>query len=206
MKEKIEKLKTEFQELLEKTESLQDLESLKNQFLAKKGIIVSLYQELKSIADNEKAAFGKAVNELREVLEKSLLARQQQLTYKNLSEQVEKEWLDVSLDLKKNSGALHPISKIQYELEDFFTAMGFSILDGPHIETNYYNFEALNIPKNHPSRDLQDTYYFDENFYYVPKQAVWTYLIQNPVLQKENSPVLTLLLLGYKKFQQALFP
>ena len=102
MKEKIEKLKTEFQELLEKTESLQDLESLKNQFLAKKGIIVSLYQELKSIADNEKAAFGKAVNELREVLEKSLLARQQQLTYKNLSEQVEKEWLDVSLDLKKN--------------------------------------------------------------------------------------------------------
>ena len=75
MKEKIEKLKTEFQELLEKTESLQDLESLKNQFLAKKGIIVSLYQELKSIADNEKAAFGKAVNELREVLEKSLLAR-----------------------------------------------------------------------------------------------------------------------------------
>ena len=164
MKEKIEKLKTEFQELLEKTESLQDLESLKNQFLAKKGIIVSLYQELKSIADNEKAAFGKAVNELREVLEKSLLARQQQLTYKNLSEQVEKEWLDISLDLKKNSGALHPISKIQYELEDFFTAMGFSILDGPHIETNYYNFEALNIPKNHPSRDLQDTYYFDENY------------------------------------------
>ena len=119
MKEKIEKLKTEFQKLLEKTESLQDLESLKNQFLAKKGIIVSLYQELKSIADNEKAAFGKAVNELREVLEKSLLARQQQLTYKNLSEQVEREWIDISLDPKKNSGALHPISKIQYELEIF---------------------------------------------------------------------------------------
>ena len=166
MKKKINALKTEFQELLKKTSSLKDLESLKNRFLAKKGVIFSLYQELKKLADDEKATFGKTVNELREVLEKSLSEKQQQLADKKLGEQVEKEWIDISLDLKKDSGALHPISKIQYDLEDLFTAMGFSILDGPHIETNYYNFEALNIPKTHPSRDLQDTYYFDfENRY-----------------------------------------
>ena len=164
MKKKINALKTEFQELLKKTSSLKDLESLKNRFLAKKGVIFSLYQELKKLADDEKATFGKTVNELREVLEKSLSEKQQQLADKKLGEQVEKEWIDISLDLKKDSGALHPISKIQYDLEDLFTAMGFSILDGPHIETNYYNFEALNIPKTHPSRDLQDTYYFDENY------------------------------------------
>ncbi len=164
MKEKIEKLKVEFQNSLKKITSLKDLEILKNRFFAKKGVIVSFYQDLKTIPNEQKAAFGKKINELRETLETLLTEKQQQLTYKQLQSQVEKEWIDISLDLKKDSGALHPISKIQYELEDIFTAMGFSVLDGPHIETNFYNFEALNIPKNHPSRDLQDTYYFDENY------------------------------------------
>lgn len=181
----INKIIEEFSAKLSQVKQLKDLETIKNQYLGKKGVVVSLYQQLKSIPNEQKATFGKQVNQLREKLTQKLESHQQILQTQYLQQQEEKEWVDISLDLKQPIGALNPISQIQYDLEDIFTAMGFEVLDGPYIETDYYNFEALNIPSDHPSRDLQDTYFFD-NTYLLRTQ---TSPLQIKAMEKINPPI-----------------
>ena len=164
MNKKIDKILADFTKQLTQVQNTQELINIKSQYLGKKGAVALLFQELKSASSKEKMSFGEQINQLRETLVKKLTSKVAAIEKIKLNQQIDKEWIDISLDLKQDTGALHPLSSLQYDLEDIFTSMGFVVLDGNHIETEFYNFEALNIPHNHPARDLQDTYYFDTNY------------------------------------------
>ncbi|MCU4138166.1 MAG: Phenylalanyl-tRNA synthetase alpha subunit [Thermodesulfobacteria bacterium] len=155
--EEIEKLKKEIWESFEKIESLSQLEKFRIKYLGKKGEITSYLKLLKDFPLEEKKRLGKELNELKSQLEKKLKSKEREILFKE-------EDKDLGLDLTlpgrfPSVGTLHPISQIIDELCEIFSRLGFEVVTGPEIETEYYNFTALNIPEWHPARDMQATFY-----------------------------------------------
>ena len=155
--EEIEKLKKEIWERFEKIESLSQLEKFRIKYLGKKGEITSYLKLLKDFPLEEKKRLGKELNELKSQLEKKLKSKEREILFKE-------EDKDLGLDLTlpgrfPSVGTLHPISQIIDELCEIFSRLGFEVVTGPEIETEYYNFTALNIPDWHPARDMQATFY-----------------------------------------------
>lgn len=159
MKEKLEKLKKDIDEQLSKVKDARIFRDLEIKYLGRKGELSKILRGLASLSAEEKKTIGKMANDLKlEIAEKFKEARE--LIQRSA---VKKEFADVTLPGEKiERGHLHPITQLQNELEDLFISMGFMILDGPEIESDYYNFEALNIPKFHPARDMMDTFYIDK--------------------------------------------
>jgi len=140
-----------------------ELEDLRVQILGRKGLLTALLKGLKDTPPSERADAGKALNQLKAEVEGKLARAREEVQGQVRQERLSQEWVDITLDLgRKPVGNLHPISRIQYQIEDVFTSMGFQVLDGPHVETDYFNFEALNIPVDHPARDMQDTFYLED--------------------------------------------
>lgn len=143
--------------------NLQELNQIKVKYLGKKGPITEVLKGMKDLSNEERPLIGKLANEIREELEVALTDEERRLQEQQLIEQLEKEKIDVTLPakpiLKANS---HPLTRTIEEIEDIFIGMGFEIAEGPEVETDYYNFEALNLPKGHPARDMQDTFYINE--------------------------------------------
>ena len=163
MKQKIKDLKKTFEKDLNQVVSIQDLEKVRVLYLGKKGPVTKLMKAMRDLTPEQRKETGQVINQLKIEISKNLEQIQKRLLMKEQELQMEKEWIDVSLNKGLvQLGSMHPISHIQYRLEDIFVAMGFQVLDGPHIETEYYNFEALNIPKHHPARDMQDTFFFED--------------------------------------------
>jgi len=155
--EEIEKLKKEVWENFEKIQDLSHLENFRVKYLGKKGKITSLLKSLKDLSLEEKRRLGKELNELRDQLEEKLKIKEREILFKE-------EDKDLGLDLTLPGrafpvGTLHPLSQIIDELCNIFSRLGFEIVTGPEIETEYYNFTALNIPDWHPARDMQATFY-----------------------------------------------
>jgi len=155
--EEIEKLKKEIWESFEKIESLSQLEKFRIKYLGKKGEITSYLKLLKDFPLEEKKRLGKELNDLKSQLEKKLKSKEREILFKE-------EDKDLGLDLTlpgrfPSVGTLHPISQIIDELCEIFSRLGFEVVTGPEIETEYYNFTALNIPDWHPARDMQATFY-----------------------------------------------
>lgn len=141
-----------------------ELEELRVAYLGKKGEITSIMKEMRSLSNEERPIIGQVANEVRDAIEKLLKEKSALISEKELAEKLKKEKIDVTMPsrfIKK--GNLHPLTKTLNEFYDIFTGMGFSVADGPEVELDYYNFEALNLPKDHPARDTQDTFYIDEN-------------------------------------------
>ena len=162
MTEELNKILADFQARLAEVSTLQQLDEVKTVYLGKKGPITDVMKNLRSLPKEEKAAVGQAANVIKSQMTEEINAKRSELEEAAINEKIASEWIDVTLDEAPSKiGALHPVSTIQYEIEDIFTSMGFTVLDGPHCETDHYNFEALNIPKDHPARDMQDTFYFD---------------------------------------------
>ena len=138
--------------------SLSELEQLQQKFLAKKGLITQLMRQLAQQPPEKKAAWGKSINLAKQKIISRINEKKAQLQQLALSAQLDKEWHDFSVS-KSDRGSLHPLSIMQYRLEDLFMNLGFEVMDGPHVESDYYNFEALNFPPDHPARDTQDTFY-----------------------------------------------
>ncbi|MBI4587016.1 MAG: phenylalanine--tRNA ligase subunit alpha [Planctomycetes bacterium] len=139
------------------------IESLRVRFLGRKGQVTALMARLKEASAEERPQVGKALNQLRQEIEEGIQKTQDSLEALACEEELRSEWVDITLDLERRPlGSLHPLTRIQYDLEDAFTSMGFEVLDGPHVETDYFNFEALNIPAHHPARDMQDTFYLED--------------------------------------------
>ncbi|WGK70466.1 phenylalanine--tRNA ligase subunit alpha [Candidatus Haliotispira prima] len=141
------------------------LAELKAVYLGKKGRLRSLTQNMKELSIEEKRELGRESNRLKDLFEEQLKHKQQSLDKALLEQKLSRDWFDFSLsehylEDRQLGGAMHPVSAVQQELEDIFLSMGFQILDGPHIEDEYHNFEALNIPESHPARDMQDTFWF----------------------------------------------
>ena len=136
---------------------------LRKQFLdSKTGKIGQLMKEMRSIAPEERAGFGKSVNELKEWALQRFLELDEKMKAKELEVRYELEKIDVTMPAeKRETGNLHPITQMRNQIIDVFIGMGFEVFENREIEKDYYNFEALNIPKDHPARDMQDTFYLD---------------------------------------------
>lgn len=145
------------------TDSLDVLNELKNKYLSKKGIVSGLMGRMKDLLNDEKPAFGQAVNDVKYALEEAFKEKQRVLEAAAMHEKMKKEVIDVTLPgVQFALGAQNPLVGVQRELEDVFREMGYLVVEGDEIEYDLYNFERANIPQNHPARDMQDTFYITE--------------------------------------------
>lgn len=163
MKRQLERLKKEFIDLVDKVVDREALEELKVQFLGRKGKLNSLMKEMASLADEERKLVGAVANEVKEAIEAAFGEAEGRVSRASMASSAAKEWIDVTqppLGVQLR-GTLHPVTQVQEDLEDLFTSMGFTIADGSELESDYYNFTALNIPPSHPARDMQDTFYLE---------------------------------------------
>ncbi len=164
MKEKLAVIR---EEALEKISSARDMDTLNNlrvAYLGKKGSMTGLLKSLKDLDPKERPAAGQMVNDTRKEIEEKLESVRNRLEEERTEARLKKEVIDVTLPGKKrNIGHAHPNSLVLKEVEDIFTGMGYSVVSGPEVEYDYYNFEALNIPANHPAKDEQDTFYINKD-------------------------------------------
>lgn len=162
MKNKILELKDQALEKIKASESKEQLNEIRIEYLGKKGVLTSVLKTLGDLSPEERAETGKFANIAKQELEKEINEKQLQLDQAVFDKIAEAEWVDITAPGKDfTSGNLHPLTQIQYEIEDIFKSMGFSIFEGPEKEDDYHNFEALNIPKDHPARDMQDTFWLE---------------------------------------------
>ena len=143
--------------------NLDELEAVRVDVLGRKGSLAQFSKEFGKLAPDEKATAGKALNAAKQSLESAFDGRKQAFTSEALEERLHTEWIDLTLPAPgPRPGSLHPVTQIQREIEDLFTSLGFAVLDGPEVETEYHNFDALNIPVDHPARDMQDTFWLSD--------------------------------------------
>lgn len=159
---KIKEVKDLLKKDLVDTDDLKVLDDLRVKYLGKKGLITELNGEIKNVPNEEKKEFGMLVNELRNTFNEYFNKTKDKIDTKILNERLEKEAIDISLPATKvEVGAPNILEKVIEEVEEVFMSMGYDVVDGPEIELDKYNFEMLNIPKGHPARDAQDTFYID---------------------------------------------
>jgi len=140
--------------------SLETLEEVRVQVLGRKGTLAQISKDFGKLTPDERMRLGKLLNSVKQDLEFEYAAKKERFEKAALAEQLAGEWLDVTLpSAGVHPGSLHPITQIQAEIEDLFTSMGFAVLYGPEVESEEYNFDALNIPPTHPARDMQDTFW-----------------------------------------------
>jgi phenylalanyl-tRNA synthetase alpha chain len=183
LKDKIEKLQERFNKAIEGITDEKSLQEVRNQYLSRsRGILSALFQELKSLEPKEKPGAGKEINAFKEYVQDELQALQLELSGPKEVDETD----DLTLPGETNYiGAPHPILIIQQEIESIFFRMGFSVEEGPEIETDYYNFEALNFPPHHPARDDWDTLYINDDFLL----RTHTSPVQIRVMEKRKPPI-----------------
>ena len=161
MKELIEKLK---ERATLELASDDDVEALRIKYLGKKGELTALLRGMGSVSPEERPKIGQMVNELREYLEAAIDKKKAELSEKMLEAKLASQTLDVTVPGKQIPvGRRHPLAQTEKTMRDVFVGLGFTVAEGPEVEYDYYNFEALNLPKNHPARDTQDTFYITDN-------------------------------------------
>ena len=164
MKEKLLNIKELANVDVASAQTLKDLLDVKVKYFGKVGLITELSKGMKDVPKEERPNVGKMINEVRTEIEQVFASREEVLKKEERAKTYISESIDITMPSKaRNVGALHPITLVRNELIDAFTGMGFSIYEGPEIEEDYFNFQMLNIPKDHPARDMQDTFYINEN-------------------------------------------
>lgn len=185
MLENLEKIKRQFKEELNAAQSRDELERIRVSFLGKKGIVTEELKNLRNLDAEEKKTAGMQVNTLKEEIEQAILEYQKTIEEKEYEKEISSaEHYDYSIPSGKEPGTLHPVTIIQKRIEDIFKTMGFVIEDGLEIQTEFNNFEAVNIPKTHPARDMQDTYYLDNG----QLLKTHTSAAQNTIMRKYGAP------------------
>ena len=184
MKETLEKIKAAaLQELADKSA---DLEALRIKYLGKKGELTAVLRGMGQLPAEERPVIGQLANDVRAAIEEALSARLDEAKEAALRLKLQKETLDVTVPGDETPvGHLHPLTRIQREMEDIFLGMGFSIAEGPEVEYDYYNFQALNIPPDHPARDTQDTFYITENILLRSQTSP----VQVHVMESQQPPI-----------------
>ena len=162
MKEKLEQIKTEAMGKISAAASLEDLNDVRITQLGKKGALTGILKSMKDVAPEERPKVGQLVNEVRADIEAALDKAKTEMERKVRDAKMKKEVIDVTLPAKKNNvGHRHPNTIALEEVERIFVGMGYEVVEGPEVERDYYNFEALNIPADHPAKDEQDTFYIN---------------------------------------------
>ena len=163
MKEKLAKIREEILKQIDASENLDKLNEVRVSALGKKGALTELLKSMKEVAPQDRPKVGQMVNEVRAEIETALETEKAKLEDRAMEARLKNEVIDVTLPAKKNSvGHRHPNTIALEEVERIFVGMGYEVVRGPEVEKDYYNFEALNIPKDHPARDEQDTFYINE--------------------------------------------
>ena len=164
MKSALEAIRAAAHEQLQNTADLKDLEEIRIKFLGKKGELTAILKQMGKLTPEERPVMGQLANEVRAFIEEELATRQKALQEAATKEKLRQETLDVTMPGKTRSlGHKHPLTLVLDEVKEIFIGMGFDIVQGPEVELDYYNFEALNLPKDHPARDTQDTFYITDN-------------------------------------------
>jgi phenylalanyl-tRNA synthetase alpha chain len=154
----------EAHQVFSESAQLHELDQVKAKYFGKQGAITELMKNLSQLSPDEKRAQGAQINRLKQAIETSLSARKQAIESAALAAQLAKESIDVSLPGRRSDqGSLHPVMQTWQRIEHIFHSIGFDVADGPEIETDWYNFSALNSPENHPARSMQDTFYIESN-------------------------------------------
>ncbi|HAX44429.1 MAG TPA: phenylalanine--tRNA ligase subunit alpha [Bryobacteraceae bacterium] len=149
--------------LLDQAAAADDLEAARVEFLGRKGALALISKEMSKLTPEERAQVGRLLNGVKQNLEARYEARKAGFERAALDARLSGEWLDLTLPAPgPRPGKLHPLTQIQHELEELFTSLGFAVVDGPEVETEWYNFDALNIPPAHPARDAQDTFWMED--------------------------------------------
>ena len=190
MQEKLQKLKNNFEKGIKDVSNLLDLESFEQKFFSRKsGELTVLLKDLKDLSEAKRQELGRLANDIKEKLKEALAEKKEELLKKTKEGTVEEEMIDVTRPKlpARAKGHLHPITIIQSQLEDLFTSMGFVIEDGPELESEYYNFTAVNIPAAHPARDMQDTFYIKNHPGWVMRTH--TSSMQVRTMQKKDAPM-----------------
>lgn len=164
MKEQLTAIRTKAASALEGAKTLAGLEELRIQYLGKKGELTAVMKGMGKLSPEERPVVGQLANEARAEIEAALEAKKAELEKQAADARIQSETIDVTMPGRRRTrGKKHPLTTVLDDLKDIFIGMGFTIAEGPDVELDYYNFEALNIPKDHPARDTQDTFYIDEN-------------------------------------------
>jgi len=162
MQASMDRLQMQLKEEIAGAKDLNELDNIRVRYLGKKGEITLLIRNMSRLSPEERPLFGKRLNELKAAAETMLEERKKELNSELSVKRWEKERVDITLPGRPfNLGRKHPITMVLQEIEEIFTSMGFKIAEGPEVELDYYNFEALNMPKDHPARDMQDSFYIN---------------------------------------------
>ncbi len=164
MQERLQQMKETALQELGKAASLTELQDLKVRYLGKKGVLTDILRGMGQLSAEERPVIGGIANVVRESLESLLVEKTTYLEKAQIQQRLQSETIDVTLPGRPiKTGANHPLTRVIEEIEDVFIGMGFEIAEGPELETDYYNFEGLGIPKDHPARDMQDTFFITED-------------------------------------------
>lgn len=163
MKERLEALREEALASLQNVEHVNALQELRVKYLGKKGALTEVLRGMGSLSAEERPVIGQVANDVRAAIEAVIDEKQNFFQQEETNKRLNEETIDVSLPGRSlPTGSIHPLNKVAQEIEDIFIGLGYSVAEGPEVETDYYNFEALNLPKDHPARDMQDTFYITE--------------------------------------------
>ncbi|MNC06918.1 Phenylalanine--tRNA ligase alpha subunit [compost metagenome] len=164
MKEKLEALKVEALAKLQEVMDPQVLNDLRVKYLGKKGELTEVLRGMGGLSAEERPVIGQVANQVRSAIEEIIGAKQEAFQEQETQQRLQAEKVDVTLPGRRlQQGGIHPLSRVVQEIEDIFIGMGYRVAEGPEVETDYYNFEALNLPKNHPARDMQDSFYLTDD-------------------------------------------
>ena len=186
MKEKLSQIRLAANEYIQKCESLNEIEDIRIKFLGKKGELTSVLRGMGALSAEERPIVGALANEVRTDIENSIAAKKTALETAAAQIKLKAEKIDVTMPAKDILlGKKHPLTQVLDEIKDIFIGMGFQIATGPEVEYDHYNFEALNMPKDHPARDTQDTFYITENILLRTQTSP----MQIRVMEKSELPI-----------------
>ncbi|WP_312693540.1 phenylalanine--tRNA ligase subunit alpha [Caproiciproducens sp.] len=186
MKQELEAIREKAMRELNEAKGQQILENLRIKYLGKKGELTSILKQMGSLSAEERPKIGQLANEVRTFIEADLVKRAAELKEEEMLKRLDQEKIDVTLPgVHRELGAKHPLSIELDAIKEIFVGMGFDIVEGPEVEYDYYNFEALNIPKDHPARDTQDTFYINDNILLRTQTSP----VQVRVMEKQKPPI-----------------
>ncbi len=186
MREKLEQIKAEALGQIEESGALEKLNEIRIRYLGKKGELTQVLKGMKDVAPQDRPGVGQMVNEARAVIEDKLEETRKRLAARAREEQLKNEEIDVTLPARKMAvGHSHPCTVALEEVERIFIGMGYEVVEGPEVEYDYYNFQALNIPKGHPARDEQDTFYINDSIVLRSQTSP----VQVRIMEKQKPPI-----------------
>ena len=186
MKEQLEAIRQEAEAALQTCTDAKQLDAIRVQYLGKKGALTAILKQMGKLSAEERPLMGQLANAVRSDIESAITKQQAAIAEAALEQKLQSETLDITLPGKqKKIGGLHPLTIVENEIKEIFLGMGFSVADGPEVEYDYYNFEALNLPPDHPARDTQDTFYITDNILLRTQ----TSSVQVHVMEQQKPPI-----------------